>query len=197
MPQPPADRLQFLDRGIDVVGLGHQHLPVDPRRAARRQHRADFIERQPARLAQRDQGQLVQHRRLEPATDPARRHRRNQALALVEAQGIAQARPVPGELALGWIAHYATGLAFAALLAGIQGLAWLRAPTLVPAVATGVATVAVPLFLMQPGMGAGVASSRTPAPLKNCLRSVLTHAVFGLGLYLSAMAAAWLMPPAA
>jgi len=110
---------------------------------------------------------------------------------------IAQARPIRGEVALGWIAHYATGLVFAALLAGIQGLAWLRAPTLMPAVATGVATVAVPLFLIQPGMGVGVASSRTPTPLKNCLRSVLTHAVFGLGLYLSAMAAAGIMPPAA
>jgi len=110
---------------------------------------------------------------------------------------IGQARPIAGEVALGWIAHYATGLAFAALLAGIQGPAWLRAPTLMPAVAVGVATVAVPLFLIQPGMGAGVASSRTPTPLKNCLRSVLTHAVFGLGLYLSAVAATWVLPPAA
>ncbi|MGY6272475.1 DUF2938 domain-containing protein [Achromobacter denitrificans] len=110
---------------------------------------------------------------------------------------IGQARPIAGELALGWTAHYATGIVFAALLAGVQGYAWLREPTLMPAVAIGVATVAVPLFLIQPGMGAGVASSRTPAPLKNCLRSVLTHAVFGLGLYLSAVAAAWLLPPAA
>jgi hypothetical protein len=39
---------------------------------------------------------------------------------------------------------------------------------------------------MQPAMGAGIASSRTPTPLKNSLRSLANHAVFGLGLYLSA-----------
>jgi hypothetical protein len=55
-----------------------------------------------------------------------------------------------------------------------------------PAVALGVGTVVFPLFVMQPAMGLGVAASRTPAPLKNCLRSVVNHAVFGLGLFLSA-----------
>ena len=39
-------------------------------------------------------------------------------------------------------------------------------------------------------MGAGIASSRTPAPLMNSLRSLTNHAVFGLGLYLSAAALA-------
>jgi len=98
---------------------------------------------------------------------------------------VGQARPIPGELALGWIAHYATGIVFAALLVGVQGIGWLHAPTLAPALAVGAATVAVPLLLIQPAMGAGVASSKTPTPLKNCLRSLLTHTVFGLGLYLA------------
>jgi len=39
-------------------------------------------------------------------------------------------------------------------------------------------------------MGAGIASSRTPTPLKNCLRSLANHTVFGVGLYLSAFVAA-------
>ncbi|WMD21630.1 DUF2938 domain-containing protein [Achromobacter seleniivolatilans] len=99
---------------------------------------------------------------------------------------IGQSRPIPGELALGWFTHYAVGIAFAALLAGIQGMVWLNAPTLLPALTIGIATVAVPLFVMQPAMGAGFASAKTPTPIKNCLRSVATHAVFGLGLYLSA-----------
>lgn len=108
--------------------------------------------------------------------------------------GIGQARPVAGEVALGWIAHYATGLVFAAALAAVQGPAWLHAPTPLPALAAGVITVAVPLLLIQPAMGAGLASSHTPTPLKNCLRSLLTHAMFGLGLYLAAVAAAWILP---
>ena len=47
--------------------------------------------------------------------------------------------------------------------------------------------LAVPLFVMQPAMGSGFAASRTPTPLKNCLRSLANHTVFGLGQYLSAL----------
>jgi hypothetical protein len=99
---------------------------------------------------------------------------------------IAQSAPIPAERAWGWAAHYAIGIAFAALLVGLQGAAWLHAPTLLPALAMCLATAAMPLFVMQPAMGAGFASSRTATPIKNCLRSVAGHAVFGLGLYLNA-----------
>lgn len=99
---------------------------------------------------------------------------------------IAKAPPVPGELAWGWITHYGVGMAFAALLAMVQGTAWMSRPTLPPALVVGICTVLVPLFIMQPAMGAGWASSRTPTPWKNRLRSLANHAVFGLGLYLSA-----------
>lgn len=99
---------------------------------------------------------------------------------------IGKAAPVRHELLLGWLTHYAVGLVFAAVLVGVAGMGWVAAPALLPAVALGVGTVVFPLFVMQPAMGLGVAASRTPAPLKNCLRSVLNHAVFGLGLFLSA-----------
>ncbi len=99
---------------------------------------------------------------------------------------IAKAAPVQGELALGWLLHYATGVAFAGLLVGIAGLPWLTNPTLLPALGVGIATVAAPWLVMQPAMGAGIASSRTPAPAKNRLRSLVNHSVFGFGLYLAA-----------
>lgn len=99
---------------------------------------------------------------------------------------ISKAAPVRHELLLGWLTHYAVGLVFAAVLVGVAGMGWVAAPAMLPAVALGVGTVVFPLFVMQPAMGLGVAASRTPAPLKNCLRSVLNHAVFGLGLFLSA-----------
>lgn len=105
---------------------------------------------------------------------------------------IRQAPAVRGEAALGWGLHYATGVLFAGLLVGFAGQAWLRAPSPGPALAVGVATVLLPWFVMQPALGAGVASSRTPTPLRNCLRSVLAHAVFGLGLYLAGLALAWI-----
>ena len=105
---------------------------------------------------------------------------------------IAKADPVKGELALGWLTHYATGMAFAALLAAVAGIDWTRNPTLMPALGVGAATVLLPWFLMQPAMGAGIASSKTPAPAKNRARSLANHVVFGLGLYVSALLLAWI-----
>jgi len=100
---------------------------------------------------------------------------------------IAAARPVNGERLIGWTAHYLIGISFAAILLGIWGLEWLRQPTLAPALAVGIGTVAAPFLLMQPGMGAGIAASRTPRPAAARLQSLITHAIFGLGLY----AAGW------
>jgi hypothetical protein len=96
---------------------------------------------------------------------------------------IATAEPVRGERVIGWTAHYLIGITFAGGLLAICGLAWARQPTLAPALAFGIATVAAPFLLMQPGMGAGIAASRTPRPNSARLQSLLTHAVFGLGLY--------------
>ncbi|HEY1103615.1 MAG TPA: DUF2938 domain-containing protein [Burkholderiaceae bacterium] len=105
---------------------------------------------------------------------------------------IGRAPPIPGEAALGWLVHYAVGMAFAGLLVVGQGLAWMAAPSMLPALVLGICTVIVPLGVMQPAMGLGFASSKTPTPFRNCLRSVVNHGVFGLGLYLSAAGIAWI-----
>ncbi len=105
---------------------------------------------------------------------------------------IGNAWPIRGELLLGWVTHYAIGMVFAALLVLITGAEWFAAPSLMPAVLTGIATVAAPLFIMQPAMGAGVAFTRTPTPIFNCLKSLVNHGVFGAGLYLTAAMLAWL-----
>lgn len=99
---------------------------------------------------------------------------------------IAKAAPVRNELGLGWSIHYAIGIAYAALLVGLQGPIWIEQPRLAPALAVGIATVAAPWFVMQPAMGSGFLASKTPAPLGNCLRNLANHAVFGAGLYLAA-----------
>jgi hypothetical protein len=101
-------------------------------------------------------------------------------------QAISKSAPVRGEVALGWVTHYLIGVAYAGLLVALAGAAWLHAPTWPIALGFGVATVAAPLLVMQPAMGAGFAASKTPTPLLNCLRSVANHAVFGAGLYLTA-----------
>jgi hypothetical protein len=102
---------------------------------------------------------------------------------------IAAAPAIPGERVIGWSAHYAIGVVFAALLLAVCGDDWARAPTPGPALLTGIATMAAPFFIMQPGMGFGIAASRTPNPNVARLRSFVTHIVFGFGLY----ASAWLL----
>jgi hypothetical protein len=104
-------------------------------------------------------------------------------------ESIAASSRMYGERIIGWTAHYLIGIAFAALLISIWGVEWVRYPTIVPAIAIGIGTVAAPFFLMQPGMGAGIAASRTPRPAAARLQSLITHAVFGLGLY----ATGWLI----
>ena len=99
---------------------------------------------------------------------------------------IGAAAPVRGEQAIGWITHYGIGMGFALLLPAIWGWEWARQPTLTPALIVGIATVVAPLFVMQPAMGAGIAASRTPRPAAARLQSVITHTVFGLGLYAAA-----------
>lgn len=99
----------------------------------------------------------------------------------------AAAAPVRGERLVGWIAHYAIGIGFAGLLVAAFGAEWLRHPTPGPALLVGLATVLAPFLVMQPGMGAGIAASRTPRPRAARLQSLVTHAVFGLGLYASAV----------
>src|SRR6187431_873160 len=54
---------------------------------------------------------------------------------------IARAQPIAGELAWGWVVHYAIGIAFAALLVGVVGVAWTTSPKLLPALAVGLVTV--------------------------------------------------------
>lgn len=105
---------------------------------------------------------------------------------------IAMARPVRGELALGWLVHYVTGIGFATLLVGVGGMAWTQSPTAAPALCIGLATVLAPWLVMQPAMGAGIASAKTKSPAQNRARSVANHSVFGLGLYLTALFIAWI-----
>jgi len=109
-------------------------------------------------------------------------------------EAIARAPAVPGERPLGWLFHYATGIAFAALLVAVAGPGWLAQPTLCAALAVGIVTVAAPFLVMQPAMGAGIAAARTPRPGAARLHSLVNHAVFGLGLYAGGLVARFLLP---
>src|SRR3546814_6383257 len=75
-----------------------------------------------------------------------------------------------------------------------NGVAWARQPTLLPCLGLGLLTVLFPYFVMQPALGAGIAGSKTPNPAQARIRSLATHAVFGVGLYLAAVMAAAILP---
>ena len=109
-------------------------------------------------------------------------------------ESIAKAPPARGERVIGWLAHYSIGVTFAALLLSTFGLKWARSPTLLPALLIGIVTVLAPLLVLQPAMGAGIASSKTPTPVFNCIKSLVTHTVYGGGLYLAALATASTIP---
>jgi hypothetical protein len=106
--------------------------------------------------------------------------------------GIGKAAPVAGEAAIGWAAHYAIGIMFAAGLVAVFGVGWLQAPTILPALLTGLVTVAAPFLVLQPAFGMGLASSRMPDPTASRLRSLITHLVFGTGLFIAARLTAML-----
>jgi len=98
---------------------------------------------------------------------------------------------VRGEKAMGWLAHYFIGIAFAAVLLVVAGFDWVCRPTPGPALIVGLCTVTAPYFILQPGMGLGIAACRARRPAMTRLHSLVTHAVFGLGLYLTARASAF------
>ncbi len=101
---------------------------------------------------------------------------------------IGAADPVRWERPLGWAAHYGIGVMFAFVLLAIWGLDWVRSPTIWPALLVGVGSVVAPWCVMQPAFGAGFAGSKTSSPRAGRLRNLATHTVYGVGLYVSAMA---------
>jgi hypothetical protein len=100
---------------------------------------------------------------------------------------IAAAASRPAECAIGWIVHYTIGALFALAFVAIAGSQWLQSPTLMPALVFGLVTSVFPFFIMHPAFGIGIAASKTPNPIQAQSRALMNHAVFGIGLYISAI----------
>lgn len=109
---------------------------------------------------------------------------------------IASAPPKRLECAVGWFAHYTIGVMLAFVFLTLAPRDWLVRPTVLPALLYGIGTVVFPLFVLQPSLGLGVASSKTAKPAQARLKSLVTHVVFGVGLYLFAVVLSHLQIPA-
>lgn len=79
------------------------------------------------------------------------------------------------------------------MLLALFGLDWARHPTLAPALVVGIGSVLAPFLVMQPAMGAGIAASRTPRPAAARVQTLVTHSIFGLGLYAGGWLANYLL----
>lgn len=101
-------------------------------------------------------------------------------------ESIAKAAPKRHECQMGWLTHYTIGVSLAIVFVALSAT-WLASPTLMPALLYGLGTVVFPLFVLQPALGLGIASAKTPSPAKARLKSLGTHFVFGIGIYLSAL----------
>lgn len=106
---------------------------------------------------------------------------------------IIAAPPKSFECTVGSIAHYTIGIGFALALVVVTSGDWLERPTLLPALLYGIGTVVFPFFLMQPSFGLGIASSKTPNPTQARLKSLMTHTVFGVGLYVCALGVSYVL----
>ena len=99
----------------------------------------------------------------------------------------------PFECTVGWIAHYTIGVVFAIVFVVLASGDWLARPTLLLALLYGIGTVVFPFFILQPSLGLGIAASRTPKPMQARLKSLMTHTVFGVGLYLCALGVSYVL----
>ena len=100
------------------------------------------------------------------------------------------------ECAVGWIAHYTIGVVFALVFVVFVADDWLARPAVLPALLYGMATVVLPFFVLQPSIGLGIAASKAPRPAQARLKSLMTHIVFGFGLYVCALGVSSMLGPA-
>ena len=107
---------------------------------------------------------------------------------------IAAASPRSLECSAGWVAHYTIGVVFAQVLAVATSGDSIARPALWPTLVFGIGSVVFPFFILQPAIGLGIAGAKTPAPAMARLKSLVTHTVFGAGLYLSALAVGYVWP---
>jgi len=99
---------------------------------------------------------------------------------------IIQTTSIANELSAGRIAHYCIGIAFTFLLIAIYRKQWIMKPRVMPAIYIGLISLFIPLFVLQPMLGFGIAFSKLPNAGSLFLKTLSIHLVYGLGLYISA-----------
>ncbi len=98
-----------------------------------------------------------------------------------------------GDALRGWLTHYAVGIAYALIyLLLVNALA--AKVSLPSALLFGAITVLAPWLILQPALGKGVFASGAPNPAQTRLLNLVTHLLFGAGLYFCWQARSLLNP---
>jgi len=103
---------------------------------------------------------------------------------------IGDSAAVPGELALGWVMHYLIGLIYGFAYVGLMVYGLDRQPSLLNGAVFGAASVAIPWFILQPGLGIGVMGRLAPNPWVPRLNALGSHIIYGVALFAGAALAA-------
>ncbi|MEE9362237.1 MAG: DUF2938 family protein [Cellulophaga sp.] len=101
---------------------------------------------------------------------------------------IIQTTSVEHERFYGLIGHYCIGVTFAFLLPSFYSEKWFSNPKIFPAITVGLVSLLPPIFIVQPLFGFGIAFSRIPHSSQHLLKIFIIHKVYGIGLYLTALA---------
>ena len=96
---------------------------------------------------------------------------------------IGEAEPVAGEAAIGWIMHYLIGVIYGVAYVGLFTVVLAGTPTLLNGFLFGLASVAIPWFLMQPCLGLGAMGSKAPNPNIPRYGALAAHCIYGVALY--------------
>lgn len=105
---------------------------------------------------------------------------------------IGDSEAVPGELALGWAMHYLVGLAYGFVYVGLMVYGLDRPPSLLNGAVFGAASVVIPWFILQPGLGIGVMGRLAPNPWVPRLNALSSHILYGVALFTGAALASLL-----
>ena len=101
---------------------------------------------------------------------------------------IAAASAFSSEKLVGWVFHYLVGLAYGVIFVLLIGEQWLSEPAFMPVYLYAIATILAGWFLLHPGIGWGVALSKTENPIKARCMGLIAHSIFGLGMWFGAFA---------
>jgi hypothetical protein len=102
--------------------------------------------------------------------------------------GVATSTVVAHESAIGWIAHYSTGVVYALIYLFVVYKVLRSKPTLLNAVLTSLCFMVMPFCLYQPAVGMGYFATLAPDPSFVRIITVSMHISFGVGLYLGVIA---------